>query len=86
MATETSTDGVYTPGIYTKGESTKFARSASAAVALAFEGYTRQGDLPEDESEVPTDSDPVENEDQSPTTPPTPILLARPTEKNKDNA
>lgn len=39
----------YKPGVYVKGPDVRIADNAREAVALVFDGYRRQGEVPQDD-------------------------------------
>jgi len=65
----------YAPGVYVKGDDERVANSASAAVALTFDGYK----LKEEAAPAPA-------EEQKPSeTTPTPAALAAPKRKSQED-
>jgi hypothetical protein len=69
------TENTYAPGTYVKGDDERVANTASAAVALAFEGYRLK------EEAVPA---PVEEQKTSESNP-TPAALAAPKRKSQED-
>lgn len=74
--TENST---YAPGVYVKGDDERVANTASAAVALAFDGYVLKGEAVEAPVEEPKASEPT------PTPAPSPAALAPRRKSQEDN-